>query len=247
MNIFVLDESPEYAALAQHDRHIVKMIVESCQLLSTACQVDGAIADSYRADVVPWGGNLYKPTHVNHPCNVWVRESKHNFAWLTTHLHHLLAEYHRRWPGRTHACENLRFEFAALVGGWIHGYYTSGPDRKLTTSFQANQFAAAHTPFVYCGPDNFRARGLTDKFTDDEWVIESYRRYYLAEKAPGNRWTHPLYMPDWLTGHATIHLPESPAPSRAPRAKRSLSDQPRVDYKGTFRVSMPAAFKRKDS
>ncbi len=64
MNIFVLDEDPTIAAQYHCDKHVVKMVLETAQILSTV------------------SGRGYKPTHVNHPCTVWARESKANYQWL---------------------------------------------------------------------------------------------------------------------------------------------------------------------
>ena len=68
MNIFYLDRNPIVAAQMMCDKHVVKMILESAQMLSTAHRVlDG---DTY-ADLV----GLYKIAHKNHPSSVWVRSS----------------------------------------------------------------------------------------------------------------------------------------------------------------------------
>lgn len=50
------------------------------------------------------GSAKYKPTHVNHPCNVWVRESLDNYVWLCWSTIFLCREYSHRY-GRTHAGE----------------------------------------------------------------------------------------------------------------------------------------------
>lgn len=213
MNIFALDDSPINSARWLHDRHVVKMIVESCQLLSTACKVDGAIIDSYENARIPWGNRLYKVTHANHPSAVWARESKHNFVWLTLHLSELLREYHRRFPGRRHKCDDLRITFAAFAGHLIRsGFYTSSKGGPLEHSFAAIQFANGHTPFVYCGPDIYSAGPRVSDANKSIAAEDSYRRYYVNAKCKGNRWTqrNPVRadaLPDWLKPHATIHYP----------------------------------------
>lgn len=90
MNIFVLDNSPKSAAEYHCDKHVVKMILETAQLLSTAHHVTGSGSDS-----------LYKPTHKNHPCALWVRESRQNYLWALELGQHLLEEYGKRY-GRVH-------------------------------------------------------------------------------------------------------------------------------------------------
>jgi hypothetical protein len=82
MNIFVLDESPVTAAEYACDKHVVKMILESAQML---CAVQ------------PEGTAPYKRSFYNHPCTKWVRESDSNYAWLIQHAYALCAEYTRRY------------------------------------------------------------------------------------------------------------------------------------------------------
>jgi len=95
MNIFRLDNDPIIAAEFACDKHVIKMILESSQLLSTAARVCGS------SDTM-----LYKSTHINHPSNIWARESKGNYVWLCFHLEGLLNEYTRRY-GKHHKCESL--------------------------------------------------------------------------------------------------------------------------------------------
>ena len=64
MNIFVLDQDPYVAARYHCDKHVVKMVLETAQMLSTIT------------------GHGYRPTHLNHPCTVWARQSTGNFQWL---------------------------------------------------------------------------------------------------------------------------------------------------------------------
>ena len=99
MNIFYVDKDPMIAAQMQCDRHVVKMILESAQLLSTAHRVlDG---DVY-ADSV----GLYKTAHKNHPSTIWTRASVHNYMWLYNHMISLMQEYTCRY-GKHHASERL--------------------------------------------------------------------------------------------------------------------------------------------
>lgn len=99
MNIFYLDADPILAAQQQCDKHVVKMILETAQLLSTAHrELDG---DAY-ADSV----GLYKATHKNHPSAVWVRGCVANYHWAHVHLTALCAEYTRRYD-KTHKTQRL--------------------------------------------------------------------------------------------------------------------------------------------
>jgi hypothetical protein len=96
MNIFVLDEDPEIAARMHCDKHVVKMVLETAQLLCTAIDVHT------EGKVKP----LYRTTHKNHPCAVWVRESIENFLW-TAELGLRLAEEYTHRYGKRHKSENV--------------------------------------------------------------------------------------------------------------------------------------------
>ncbi len=87
MNIFVLDVDPVAAATMLCDQHVVKMTLETAQLLCSA------------HNKAP-----YKRTHYNHPCAVWTRASAANYMWLCSYGITLAKEYTHRF-GRCHACE----------------------------------------------------------------------------------------------------------------------------------------------
>lgn len=99
MNIFFLDRAPAKAAEYHCDKHVVKMILETAQLLSTAHRVlDG----DRRAD----RAGMYRKTHVNHPCAKWVRSGARQYVWTWRLLFHLLDQYTLRY-GKTHATHRL--------------------------------------------------------------------------------------------------------------------------------------------
>ena len=95
MNIFYFDECQVKSAQAQPDKMLVKMPLETAQMLCTAHRVlDG---DDY-ADA----NGLYKEAYKNHPCTIWARESWDNYQWLYKHFIALGDEYKHRY-GREHA------------------------------------------------------------------------------------------------------------------------------------------------
>lgn len=93
MQIFVLDKDPKKAARMHGDKHLVKAVLESAQLLSSAHWMTGGKAH-------------YRLTHKNHPCSKWVRESLSNYLWLCNHALELCAEYTRRYD-KTHKSESI--------------------------------------------------------------------------------------------------------------------------------------------
>jgi len=117
MNIFVLHKDPVKAAQDQCDKHVVKMIVESAQMLSTVHRMlDGTTetrpSKSGKTMVKYWKLDdrrenlLYKAVHMNHPCTVWTRESSSNYRWHYEHFVALCREYTYRY-GKTHKTEEL--------------------------------------------------------------------------------------------------------------------------------------------
>mgnify|MGYP003123386667 CR=1 FL=1 len=89
MNIFYLHEDPVEAAKLQYNKHVVKMILESAQMLCTAHH-------HYGNESVP-----YKKAHYNHPSTIWARDNCENYAWLYRHMLALGEEYTKRY-GKTH-------------------------------------------------------------------------------------------------------------------------------------------------
>ena len=93
MNIFYLDNDPTLAAQAQCDKHVVKMILESAQLLCTTHHY----FDSDPRPETHKHIKFYKKTHVNHPCSIWTRKSLANYNWLAQHALALCSEYTYRY------------------------------------------------------------------------------------------------------------------------------------------------------
>lgn len=90
MNIFATYECPVESAQVLDDKRVIKMILESAQLLWNVASLAGL-------------ESAYKPTHVNHPCAIWVRQTRQNYDWLLQHFHSLCIEYRQRYK-KQHAC-----------------------------------------------------------------------------------------------------------------------------------------------
>ena len=97
MNIFLLDFNPRVAAEYHCDKHVVKMILETAQLLYTAHWM-------LNPELLP--PDSYKKTHVNHPCAIWIRESLANYIWATHLGIELCKEYTFRY-GKTHKTQYM--------------------------------------------------------------------------------------------------------------------------------------------
>jgi hypothetical protein len=132
MNIFFLSFDPKRAAEYHCDKHVVKMILETAQLLYSAHWTVSRSA-------LPQ--NAYRNTHYNHPCAVWARASLSNYVWLTQLGLALCAEYTFRYR-RTHKTEShLR---------WLASHPPSLVDYGITRLPQA-------MPIEYKHPNPVRA------------------------------------------------------------------------------------------
>ena len=107
MNIFVIDRDPEIAAISLMDKHVVKMALETAQILSTV------------------NGGPYKPTHETHPCTLWAKEGIDNYKWLVKHGLAICDEYMYRF-NKVHKCREViwlledPFEIQLPSGGTPH-------------------------------------------------------------------------------------------------------------------------------
>lgn len=173
MNIFVLDNDAAESAHMMCDKHVVKMIVESCQLLSTAHHVlDGeelvVVSDKRKyKSYICTKKNICKATMINHPCSIWARENRANYIWLWRHAYALCKEYTYRY-GKVHAMEHM------LLNELNDPPVNILKDKKTT-------------PFAQAMPDKYR----------DENAVVAYRRYYINEKAGFAKWKN-SQVPEWF-------------------------------------------------
>ena len=93
MNIFVLDKDPKTCAVYHNDKHVVKMILETAQLLCGVHWVNGGEAP-------------YKLSHKNHPSAIWARECVENYIWLCDLGLELCNEYTYRY-GKRHKSQDI--------------------------------------------------------------------------------------------------------------------------------------------
>ena len=178
MNIFYLHNDPNICAEMHVDKHCVKMILETAQLLSTAHRVlDGTetvgLSQSGRK-AKRWilsdtrDQILYSATHINHPSAIWARASMDNYGWLHSLLNALCNEYTYRY-GKIHKCEQT-----GLVG-ILAKIPTNIPDTGFTEP----------TPAM---PDQYKVPGDS---------ITSYHNYYNGEKTRMFSWKN-RQQPDWI-------------------------------------------------
>ena len=102
MNIFVTDRCPIQSARNLPDKHIVKMPLETCQMLSIIySDWYYGVGKLYKQDGTP-----YRTAHGafrKHPCTQWAAANQYNLAWLIRHGYALCHEYNLRY-NKVHTC-----------------------------------------------------------------------------------------------------------------------------------------------
>lgn len=109
MNLFILSWNVKKCARWHFDKHVVKMILELAQLLSTA---HWTLDDKTRVTFFKWKehGLIYRPTHKNHPCAIWVRQHVNNYKFTCALALALCDEYYFRYgceKNRQHASRKI--------------------------------------------------------------------------------------------------------------------------------------------
>ena len=115
MNIFFLSENIEECARFHNDKHVVKMILECAQLLSSVHHMTGTADES-----------CYKLTHKNHPCAIWARTTKGNYFYLLELAQALGREYTYRY-GKVHRSITERINLMPSPSGVPDGEFTYPP------------------------------------------------------------------------------------------------------------------------
>ena len=122
MNVFFLDHCPKQSARDLGDKHIGKMLLESCQMMSTAARLhgfDGGYASAYQ----------------NHPMTKWVGESYLHYEWVLSHAIELAKEHERRF-GTTHKSSMLLPTLAVACHTVMPDEGWSNPPRCMPNEFK---------------------------------------------------------------------------------------------------------------
>ncbi len=173
MNIFFLDKTPEKSAQYLCDKHIPKMLLESCQMLSTAVHQhkENIPYDLplYKHHPV-WKNvdNLYKEAYPNHPMTKWVGLNKNNFQWAYDNGRSIFSEYVERFKPYHKSIDILRH-----IQNNKSLYTQDIPEGDFTEPPQ-------------CMPDQYRNKN---------YVI-AYRNYYKGEKTFA-KWEKGRKQPEW--------------------------------------------------
>jgi hypothetical protein len=174
MNIFYLHEETKECAKQHLDKHVVKMILEYAQLLSTAHRlldgyeyegksISGRKAMRWKLDDAR-EDNLYMASHMKHPSGMWCRETSRNYMWLYNLWRDLMKEYTFRY-GKHHVAERLI---------------------PFLDNLPKNIKFGELTPMPQCMPEQY-------KVSDS---IQAYKNYYIGDKQRFAVWTN-RPIPEW--------------------------------------------------
>lgn len=163
MNIFYLHNDPAECAKLHNDKHVVKMILEYGQLMSTAHRVlDGTeyyAKTANNRNIKRWllpderENVLWKASHINHPSGIWTRDNSNNYTWLYNLWAHLLDEYTYRY-GKIHSADRMKRYFSMLP----------------------TNIPRVHGQFYEPTP------AMPDKYKVPNDSIMSYKNYYVGDK-----------------------------------------------------------------
>lgn len=188
MNIFVLDSDPHIAALQHCNKHVVKMIVETGQMLSTAHWILwlsklGKTRDDFklvrdmkaylRENVPKDNQPTWNMTHQNHQCSIWVRETIANYFWTVRLMRSLLDQYTKRYKKNHKSEQNYRWLLKNIPPGMPEGCLSQHP---------------------VCMKDEYKI------YEDDGRinVVKSYKNYYILDKSRLAKWEPHSITPKWF-------------------------------------------------
>ena len=142
MNIFAIEPKSDgsidwtQSALSHDNFRVNKMIIESCQMLSTTAKTFGY-------------DTRYKMSHLNHPSTIWARQSLPNFNNLLHLASVLRIEFGRRHNKFAHGCDDVIRSMANL---------------SRDSSF-AKHFPSTHeTELPLCMPQEYKSADVVESY-----------------------------------------------------------------------------------
>ena len=175
MNIFVTDRDPVKSAQVLPDKHVVKMPLETCQMLSIIySKWYYNWGDLHKKDGTPYFTE--KGGFRNHPCTVWAAQNHYNTAWLIQHGCALSREYTHRY-GKIHGCAETLFEAKRI--------FHKKAEKAIVCCHMATDFA----------------RAMFDEFKHDDTIdtLTAYKKYIAAKPWVKNNYLRdPTRKPLWV-------------------------------------------------
>ena len=173
MNIFAVDPNPIVCAESLCNQHVIKMIVESAQMLSTNIRLLGLKDPKEKIEeLFP---SLYRSTHKHHPCTIWA-QSKPNFEWLLFHALALCDEYTFRF-GKSHKTVDLLLQIH-------HGLYSIN-----FKSTQRSVFRTAINTVIFHDCVVHTDLGAIEPHATYQRYISKYKRQFGTKRPRAAKWT----------------------------------------------------------
>ena len=187
MNIFALSRNPVEAAQQMLDKHIIKMPTETCQMLHTNILYMQYVKEhdkepqlkDLKAFHLATESKLMKPAMLNHPSTIWARQTYANWNWLYEHGLALCDEYTYRYEKKHGTLQRILDCIPYFDVVFEHNF----PKKRLQ-------------PVSIAMDDQYRIPNPMD-IPNWDFVIESYRHYYLEGKWRIAEWRKNR-RPDWF-------------------------------------------------
>lgn len=162
MNIFYLHTLPQIAARYHCDKHVGKMLIESCQMLATAHHHFG------NGKAVS-----YKPTHANHPSSVWVRESRLHYDWVAALARELGREFFKRYGKHHKSYDVLMSElFYAPAGMRELPLKWRPPTLAMPDEFKSDDHVESYRKFYATKRDRMDMVYYRHAMTPPDWLTD---------------------------------------------------------------------------
>lgn len=161
MNIFFLHLNTKTCAQMHVDKHVIKMIIETCQLLCSVHHISGS---TYSPP--------YKLTHKNHPSSLWVRESIDNYNWLCLLGMELCYEYTYRY-GKIHKCQEYILELKENIPSIQSNGFTS-PILAMPDMYKSSNAVESYRAYYFFEKQHlFSWKGKINGRNKPTWIVET--------------------------------------------------------------------------
>ena len=185
MNIFVTDDCPIQSARNLPDKHIVKMPLETCQMLSIIySDWYYGVGKLYKSDGTP-----YRTAHGafrKHPCTMWAAANQYNLAWLIQHGLALCDEYTARYD-KVHTCQDVIHQAVRI--------YNACFDQSVSQSYNMVSY------FTRAMPEYL-------KYDDTITTIQAYKAYLNTKPWLATNYLRiPSRKPSFIITTMTTSLP----------------------------------------
>ena len=210
MNIFVTDSCPVQSARNLPDKHIVKMPLETCQMLSIIySDWYYGVGKLYKSD-----GKPYRTAHGafrNHPCTQWAAANQYNLAWLICHGLALCKEYTLRY-NKIHTCQDVLLQAQRI--------YARCFDVPI------------HDAAVVCMHDNSFTRAMPESIKFDTTIdtITAYKQYLNTKPWLASNYLRiPSRKPSFITTMTTSNKSDLPVYDFSTTPEQRAAEQAKQD------------------